>query len=114
MQRINHEQHFCFDVSQSRYIAKALVKQRYQDSLIEVLEKRTYTWAELTQYKDSIITKLESQVDTFEALQELTALQLSHHKTIVKNQRKVIRKRKLQNWILGGGLLLITGLAVAP
>ena len=114
VQRINHEQHFCFDLSQSRYIAKALVRQSYQDSLIKALEKKTDTWAELTRHKDSIITTLDVQIDTFEALQELKALELSSHKAIVKRQKKEIRQRKLQNWILGGGLLVITGLAIVP
>ncbi len=90
------------------------MRQSYQDSLIKALEKKTDTWAELTRHKDSIITTLDSQVDTFKALQELKALELSNHKAIVKRQKKEIRQRKLQNWILGGGLLVITGLAIVP
>lgn len=108
-----NRKYFCFDVEQSRFIAKRLEYSLYQDSLIDTLKLRSYRWQHLLRKKDTTILKLESKIGNFLRIQENDKTHIQELNLIIKKQQKQIKRNKLQQWLLGGGLLIVTGIIIA-
>lgn len=112
-QTISSKKYFCFDIQQSRFIAKRLEFSSFQDSLIDTLKLRSFKWRQLVQKKDTIIFKLESKVKNLSLVQENDELQMQELNLIIKRQNKQIKRGKLERWFFGGGLLVLTGIIIA-
>lgn len=113
VQEINSTQYFCFDLKQSRFLAKRLEYSLYQDSIIVTLKLRSLKWRQLVQKKDTIIFKLETKVENLSLVQENDQLQIGELNLTIKKQNKKIKRGKLERWFFGGGLLVLTGIIIA-
>ena len=110
---IDGQRHFCFTVEQSRYIAKRLEFASLQGRIIDTLKAERSRWTELLQRKDSIIVKLEGKVENLSLIRDNDRTRLDVlGETIVKQNRKLKRCR-LERWLFGGGLLVLTGMIIA-
>lgn len=113
VRNINTNKYFCFDLSQSKYLAKRLEFSIYQDSIIDTLKLRNYRWQYLTQKKDTIIFKLERKVEHLNGIQYNDESQIQELNLIIKKQYKQIKRGKLERWFFGGGLLILTGMIIS-
>lgn len=84
----------------------------YQDSLIDTLKLRNYRWQHLLKKKDTTILKLESKIENFIRIQENDEAHVRELNLAIKKQKKQIKRNKLQQWLLGGGLLIVTGIII--
>jgi len=113
VQDINNKQYFCFDIEQSRFLAKRLEFGLYQDSIIDTLKLRSFKWRQLVQKKDTIIFKLETKVVNLSLVQENDQSQIEELNLTIQKQNKRIKRGKLERWFFGGGLLVLTGIIIA-
>lgn len=113
VQDLNNKKYFCFDLSQSKYLAKRLEFSLYQDSIIDTLQLRNYRWQYLTQKKDMIIFKLERKVENLVVIQDNDESHIQELNLTIKRQHKQIKRGKLERWFFGGGLLVLTGIIIA-
>ncbi len=113
VQDIKSKKYFCFDLAQSKYLAKRLEYSIYQDSIIDTLQLRNYRWQNLTQKKDTIIIKLERKVQNLVVIQDNDESHIQELNLTIKQQQKQIKRGKLERWFFGGGLLVITGIIIA-
>lgn len=113
VQHINNKKYFCFDIEQSRFIARRLEYSVFQDSILDTLKLKTLRWKLLLKKKDTIIFKLETKVEHLSLIQENDAAQMEQLNLVIKQQNKKIKRGKLERWIFGGGLLVLTGIIIA-
>lgn len=113
VQDIGNKQYFCFDIAQSRFLAKRLEYSLYQDSILDTLKLRSFKWRQLVQKKDTIIFKLEAKVENLSLVQENDQSQIEALNLTIQKQHKRIKRGKLERWFFGGGLLVLTGIIIA-
>jgi hypothetical protein len=85
----------------------------FQDSIIEVMKIRGFRWNLLTQRKDTIILKLEHKNDNLSLVHQNDEEQIKELNFTIKKQSKKIKRGKLERWLFGGGLLVLTGIIIA-
>ncbi len=85
----------------------------FQDSILDTLKLKTLRWNLLLDKKDTIIFKLETKVEHLSLIQENDAVQMEQLNLVIKQQNKKIKRGKLERWIFGGGLLVLTGIIIA-
>jgi len=85
----------------------------FQDSILDTLKLKTLRWKLLLKKKDTIIFKLETKVEHLSLIQENDAAQMEQLNLVIKQQNKKIKRGKLERWIFGGGLLVLTGIIIA-
>lgn len=80
---------------------------------MDTLKLKTLQWKLLLEKKDTIIFKLETKVEHLSLIQENDAAQMEQLNLVIKQQNKKIKRGKLERWIFGGGLLVLTGIIIA-
>lgn len=85
----------------------------FQDSILDTLKLKTLRWKLLLKKKDTIIFKLETKVEHLSLIQDNDAAQMEQLNLVIKQQNKKIKRGKLERWIFGGGLLVLTGIIIA-
>lgn len=113
LQNIKSKKYFCFDLAQSKFLAKRLEYSVYQDSIIDTLQLRNYRWQHLAKKKDTIIFKLERKVENLVVIQYNDESQIQELNLTIKQQQKQIKRGKLERWFFGGGFLVLTGIIIA-
>jgi hypothetical protein len=113
VQDINNKKYFCFDMEQSKFLAKRLAYGLSQDLMIDTLQLRDFRWQYLTKKKDSIIFKLERKVENLLVIKLNDDIHLKEQNLTIKKQNKRIKQGKLERWLFGGGLLVLTGIIIA-
>lgn len=98
VRNINSKKYFCFDLSQSKYLAKRLEFSLYQDSIIDKLQLRNYRWQCLAQKKDTIIFKLEHKVENLMVIQDNDQTKVQELNLTIKKQQKQIKE---ESWNAG-------------
>lgn len=111
--QINSKKHFCFNVEQSRFLAERLEYSRFQDSLIFNFKSKNLHWVNLLSKKDTIIFKLESKIENMSMVTNNNQVEIDLLNDTIKQQNKKIKQGKLQRWLFGGGLLILTGIIIA-
>jgi len=113
VQNIDDQKYFCFNIKQSRFIAKQLESGLFQDSIIDVMKLRSFRWQLLTQKKDTIIFKLEDKVENLSLVNLNNKEQIKELNLAIKKQNRRIKRNKFERWFFGGGLLVLTGIIIA-
>lgn len=85
----------------------------FQDSIIDTLKIRNLRWQFLLQKKDTIIFKLEDKIENLVLVQENDEAQIQELNLTIRKQNKRIKRGKLERWIFGSGLLVLTGIIIA-
>lgn len=80
---------------------------------MDTLKLKTLRWKLLLEKKDTIIFKLETKMEHLSLIQENDAVQIEQLNLTIKQQNKKIKRGKLERWIFGGGLLVLTGIIIA-
>lgn len=111
--QINSKKHFCFNVEQSRFLVERLEYSRFQDSLIFNLKTKNLHWVDLLSKKDTIIFKLETKIENLSMITNNNQVEIDLLNDTIKQQNKKIKQGKLQRWLFGGGLLILTGIIIA-
>lgn len=112
-QTISNEKYFCFDIQQSRFIAKRLEFSVFRDSLIENLKTKNFKTFQLLKKKDTIIFKLETKIENLTMVSNNNQIQFDALNGVISQQKKKIKRGKLERWFFGGGLLVLTGIIIA-
>lgn len=110
---IEGQRHFCFTIAQSRCIAKHLESAALQGPIIDSLKVERSRWTGLLQRKDSIIVKLEGKVENLSLVRENDRMRLEALKKTIVRQNGKLKKGRLERWLFGGGLLVLTGMIIA-
>ncbi|MFC4636602.1 hypothetical protein ACFO3O_22045 [Dokdonia ponticola] len=109
---IDGETYFCFTPWQSKYIAKALEKERLQRGLIKALENQKEKFILLQEVKDSTILFLEKK----NANQSLVIdnKNLAYNALEIDNKAltKKVKLRGVKNTVLGGALLVLASVLI--
>ena len=113
VKNIDNQKYFCFTIKQSRFVAKRMEISLFQDSIIDVMKLRSFRWELLTQKKDTIILKLETKVENLSLVHQNDEEQFKELNFTIKKQSKKIKRGKLERWLFGGGLLILTGIIIA-
>ena len=111
--QINSKKHFCFDIKQSRFLAERLEYSLFQDDIIFNLKTKNEQWFALLNKKDSIILKLETKIENLSMVTDNNQVQISLLNSTIKQQNKKLKQGRLQRWLFGGGLLVLTGIIIA-
>lgn len=108
-----NEKYFCFTIEQSKFIAERLEFGLFQDSLVSALKLDNLTKAKLVSVQETLIFKLEEKVTNLSFVKQHDKMQIEIlNATLVKQNRK-IKRSKLERWVFGGGLLILTGIIIA-
>lgn len=94
-------------------MAKRLEFSLYQGSIIDTLKIKNLRWQFLLQKKDTIIFKLEDKVENLILVQKNDEVHIQDLNLVIKKQSKKIKRGKLERWVFGGGLLILTGIIIA-
>ena len=112
VQQIDKEKCFCFSTEQSRFIAKRLQMNIYQDSIIDRLTIENKRWQSLLFKKDSIGISLSKKVYNLELIDKNKNDELDLLNQSLKVKDKKIKQGKFHKLLLGGGILIITGILI--
>ncbi|TGV03643.1 hypothetical protein [Flavivirga rizhaonensis] len=112
VQQIKTDKRFCFSIEQSRFIAKKLQINIYQDSIIDRLTIENKRWQSLLFKKDSIDISFTKKVHNLELINENKNEALNLLNESLKTKDKEIKRGKFHKLLLGSGLLIMTGILI--
>lgn len=101
---------FCFDMAQSKWLAKTIELKVANDSIILHYEQALKTQEEVVQKNRLLVENLYSQMNNLKAVNSNQQVSLSNQVKIIDLKNKVIKRQKWQKWVAIGvsGLLVLT------
>lgn len=111
--RIKSEPHFCFSLEQSRFLATQLELSVFQKQILDSIQFKEYQWLSLLQKKDNVIQKLELKIVNLETVNQNENIQIEVLNKTIQTQQRKLKRSKLERWVFGGGLLVLTGIIIA-
>ena len=113
VQLIKNEKHFCFNLEQSREIALRLERGKYQDSIVRRLDFSITLKDSLLVKKDSVVSRLRLQNLNLMSVSENSNEQILFLENQLKFKNRKLKQGKLHKILLGGGLLILSGILIA-
>ena len=113
VQHIKTEKYFCFDLTQSREIAVRLERAQFQDSIIEKLDFSMKLKDSLLVKKDSVLSRMRLQNTNLMMVSENGNEQILFLENQLKFKNKKLKQSKFHKILLGGGLLILSGILIA-
>lgn len=113
VQHIKTEKYFCFDLKQSREIAIRLERARFQDSIIRKLDFSRKLKDSLLVKKDSVLSRMRLQHTNLMMVSENGNEQILFLENQLKFKNKKLKQSKFHKILLGGGLLILSGILLA-
>jgi hypothetical protein len=100
-------------LEQSREIALRLERGRYQDSIVRRLDFSIRLKDSLLVKKDSVVSRLRLQNFNLTAVSENSNEQILYLENQLKFKNQKLKQGKLHKILLGGGLLILSGILIA-
>lgn len=113
VQYIKTEKYFCFDLTQSREIAIRLERAQFQDSIIRKLDFSMKLKDSLLVKKDSVLSRMRLQHTNLVMVSENGNEQILFLENQLKFKNKKLKQSKFHKILLGGGLLIFSGILIA-
>jgi len=113
VQLIKTEKFFCFDLNQSREIAVRLERAQFQDSIIRKLDFSIKVKDSLLVKKDAVISRVRLQNTNLMMVSENGNEQILFLENQLKFKNKKLKQSKFHKILLGGGLLILSGILIA-
>lgn len=113
VRHIKTEKYFCFDLKQSREIALRLERAQFQDSIIRKLDFSMKLKDSLLIKKDSVLSRMRLQNTNLMMISENGNEQILFLENQLKLKNKNLKQSKLHKILLGGGLLILSGILIA-
>ena len=107
------EKFFCFDLNQSREIAVRLERAQFQDSIIRKLDFSIKLKDSLHVKKDSVLLRMRLQNTNLMMVSENGNEQILFLENQIKFKNKKLNQSKFHKILLGGGLLILSGILIA-
>ncbi len=113
VQLIKTEKYFCFNLKQSREIAVRLERAQFQDSIIRKLDFSMKLKDSLLVKKDSVLSRVRLQNTNLMMVSENGNEQILFLEHQLKFKNKKLKQGKFHKILLGGGLLILSGILIA-
>ena len=113
VQHIKTEKYFCFDLTQSREIAIRLERAQFQDSIIRKLDFSMKLKDSLLVKKDSVLSIMRLQNTNLMMVSENGNEQILFLENQLKFKNKKLKQGRFHKILLGGGLLILSGILIA-
>ena len=113
VQHIKTEKYFCFDLTQSREIAVRLERVQFQDSIIRKLDFSMKLKDSLLVKKDSVLSRMRLQNTNLMMVSENGNEQILFLENQLKCKNKKLKQSEFHKILLGGGLLILSGILIA-
>ena len=113
VQLIKTEKFFCFDLNQSREIAVRLERAQFQDSIIRKLDFSIKVKDSLLVKKDAVLSRVRLQNTNLMMVSENGNEQILFLENQLKFKNKKLKQSKFHKILLGGGLLILSGILIA-
>ncbi|WP_452222118.1 hypothetical protein [Lacinutrix salivirga] len=113
VQLIKTEKYFCFDLNQSREIAVRLERAQFQDSIIRKLDFSIKLKDSLLVKKDSVLSRIKLQNTNLMMVSENGSEQILFLENQLKFKNKKLKQGRFHKILLGGGLLILSGILIA-
>jgi len=113
VQHIKTEKYFCFDLTQSREIAVRLERVQFQDSIIRKLDFSMKLKDSLLVKKDSVLSRMRLQNTNLMMVSENGNEQILFLENQLKFKNKKLKQSEFHKILLGGGLLILSGILIA-
>ena len=113
VQLIKTEKYFCFDLKQSREIAVRLERVQFQDSIIRKLDTSMKLKDSLLVKKDSVLSRVRLQNTNLMMVSENGNEQILFLENQLKFKNKKLKQGRFHKILLGGGLLILSGILIA-
>jgi hypothetical protein len=104
---------FCFNISQSKEIAKRIEANQWCDSVVVVQDEMIELLNESIEVKDSITASLQWKTRNLELINQNQVTNMNYLRESLKTKDKKLRKSKRHKVLLGIGLGLMTILTIA-